>query len=231
MAKIKQISEHFHRRADGQRKRSRTRAQLMDAAISLMSEKGIAQSSIVEIAAAAGIGNSSFYYHFATKQQLVDAVGKEVVRTLIKRIRSEPFDDIAERLAYGAMVCLDQVEGDPAWGWMIIRVLEDAATIHEPLADGLRADIREGVAIGRFTVQAIDVAAQFVGGINAAGIRARFDGHPREVVAIMTAEHTLRMLGIRNSEANTIARRVRDRFWPQNSAVAVEKPQRHRKRR
>ena len=51
-----------------------TRARIVDAAASLMFERGVAGTSLDEVLAASGTGRSQLYHYFADKDQLVMAV-------------------------------------------------------------------------------------------------------------------------------------------------------------
>ena len=51
-----------------------TRRHILDAAYELFYKEGFAQTSIDAVAAAAGITKRTLYYHFDSKQSLVEAV-------------------------------------------------------------------------------------------------------------------------------------------------------------
>ena len=55
-------------------KRARTRARLTQAALKLMSERGINATSVSEIASAAELANGTFYLYFRDKAEIVAAV-------------------------------------------------------------------------------------------------------------------------------------------------------------
>jgi len=72
--------------ADGGRKHGATRVSLLDAGLKLFSEKGFDGTSVMEIEAAVGLkpGNGSFYRHFKTKEDLMEAV----VHREIEKVRA-----------------------------------------------------------------------------------------------------------------------------------------------
>ncbi|MFX8653243.1 TetR family transcriptional regulator, partial [Acinetobacter baumannii] len=80
--------------------RERTRRQLIDAAIRVFAEKGVANSSIQEIAVAAGVANGTFYNHFPTKEAVMEAVAVQTARILSERIDESyrHITDAAERM-------------------------------------------------------------------------------------------------------------------------------------
>lgn len=51
-----------------------TREQIVDAANRLFYERGFAQTSFADIAAAVGISRGNFYHHFKTKDEMLEAV-------------------------------------------------------------------------------------------------------------------------------------------------------------
>ena len=55
-----------------------TRRRILDAALSLFSEKGYANVFVAEIADAVGIKAPSLYKHFAGKQEIFDAIVQEI---------------------------------------------------------------------------------------------------------------------------------------------------------
>src|SRR6185295_14834077 len=64
-----------------ERRRERTRQELLGAAARVLAEKGLHQTKISDIAAAADVGVGTFYLHFPTKEALFDAVVDEARRS------------------------------------------------------------------------------------------------------------------------------------------------------
>src|SRR5207248_10057191 len=65
-----------------ERRRERTRQDLLAAATRVLAEKGLHRTKIADIAAAADIGVGTFYLHFPDKESLFDAVVEDTVRRL-----------------------------------------------------------------------------------------------------------------------------------------------------
>src|SRR5437867_13188428 len=65
-----------------ERRRERTRQELLAAATRVLAEKGLHQTKITDIAAAADVGVGTFYLHFPDKETLFDAVVEDTVRRL-----------------------------------------------------------------------------------------------------------------------------------------------------
>ena len=65
-----------------ERRRERTRQELLAAATRVLAEKGLHETKVTDIAAAADVGVGTFYLHFPDKETLFDAVVEDTVRRL-----------------------------------------------------------------------------------------------------------------------------------------------------
>lgn len=72
-------------RADGQRNRER----IVNTAMKLVAEHG-AQVSLEEIARQAGVGSATLHRHFASRQQLLEAVFRDGVAALCAKATAKP---------------------------------------------------------------------------------------------------------------------------------------------
>src|SRR5579864_3612571 len=59
---------------------------LLDAALVLFSEQGVAGTTVAEIAAKAGMTQAMVHYYFTNKSRLLDAVAKERVLRLVRSV-------------------------------------------------------------------------------------------------------------------------------------------------
>ena len=62
-------------------------ARIVEAARALFIEKGYADASMSDIAAAAGIKRSTLHYYFRTKDRLFQAIFADIVREIFPRIQ------------------------------------------------------------------------------------------------------------------------------------------------
>jgi AcrR family transcriptional regulator len=62
------------------------RADLMDAALRLFLEQGVAPTTIEQITAGASVAKGTFYLHFASKDEVLAALRESFVQGLLKRI-------------------------------------------------------------------------------------------------------------------------------------------------
>jgi AcrR family transcriptional regulator len=106
-----------------ERKRRQTRQALIGAATRLFGEKGYDETTVAQIAAAAGVSTKTFFNYFASKDEVLfphlsDRVGRAV--SIIERRR--PGDDVAD---------------------VLVRAMEDM------LADAVRDELDGGLAAAR----------------------------------------------------------------------------------
>ncbi len=76
-----------------------TRKQILDAALTLFSEKGTARSSVRDIAQIAGITDAAIYYHFPSKRELFEALIEE--RGFTAALQSLEAAEVSEAMAIG----------------------------------------------------------------------------------------------------------------------------------
>jgi AcrR family transcriptional regulator len=82
-----------------ERRRERTRRELLAAATRVLAEKGLHRTKIADIAAAADVGVGTFYLHFPDKETLFDALVEETVGRLKQAVdaaRARAADPVEE---------------------------------------------------------------------------------------------------------------------------------------
>lgn len=154
-----------------ERRRERTRQELLGAAARVLAEKGLHQTKISDIAAAADVGVGTFYLHFPTKEALFDAVVDETVQRLKATVdearRSAP-DPVAKlRAADAAFFRFARDNRE------VFKIVFGHAAAYNDLirraqalfiAD-LEATIRDGIACGAFAALPPTVVAQAIIGM------------------------------------------------------------------
>jgi len=75
-----------------QRSVTRTHAKLLDAGRSVFSEKGLDLTTVDDITQRADLGRGTFYYHFASKQDLISEVIKGLLGELAAEVRARCSD-------------------------------------------------------------------------------------------------------------------------------------------
>lgn len=134
------------------RRRVRTRAALLRAGQTLFATRSVDGVSIDDIVAVADVAKGSFYNHFPDKDALARELAHHArlaVEALVARV-SDGIDDPAERVARALCAFARQAMEDPIGVRMGARLFYGAAIPDAPMNAGVRADIRAGLAAGRF---------------------------------------------------------------------------------
>jgi len=74
---VRPLKRAQHPKQRQRRREQDTRAQILDASLRLFSEHGFARTTVRAIARDVGITNAAIYYHFASKQELLEALLEE----------------------------------------------------------------------------------------------------------------------------------------------------------
>ncbi|MDM8084164.1 TetR/AcrR family transcriptional regulator [Cellulomonas cellasea] len=98
-----------------------TRAFIVDAAVSLIADRGFSATSVDDIAAEAGVAKGSIYYNFGSKTALFEAVIVEGVGRLTTALRAAA-EGLEGRAAIEALVSelLDQVRTHPDFAKLMV---------------------------------------------------------------------------------------------------------------
>jgi AcrR family transcriptional regulator len=154
-----------------ERRRERTRLELLAAATRVLAEKGLHETKIADIAAAADMGVGTFYLHFPTKDALFDAVVEDTMRRLKAVV------DEARRTAPGPVEKM--LDGNSAFcrfadqNRQVFKIVFGHAAAYNDairraqamFAADIEETVREGVAAGVFAPILPEVAAQAIVGM------------------------------------------------------------------
>jgi AcrR family transcriptional regulator len=201
----KPLTDGRQKRADD--KRERTRQSIIDTALNLIAQQGVDATSVLEVTNALGISNGAFYYHFRSKEQLLESVGHTVVEKLIELIESVTDPDPAANVARGPIVAVRRFFNDAQLRSIVMRVVIDEDDSHQGLHDRLREHVARGKAIGRFPIADVGQAVTFARYIMAGALREFSPGCDTAKLGKLAAAHTLAMLGLPMWEAHLIAER------------------------
>lgn len=193
----------------GTRRRQRTRAALIDAARRLMATRGIDAVPVAELTEEADVAVGSFYNHFQSKEELLEAVIAETVEArgaTIDRLTAG-MSDPAHVLSTGARLTVRSLDRDPVWGWLMMRVLPFGGYLRASLGTRLLRDLQAGFRAGRFSASDEETALAAIGGAVLGVMHAKLlGGLPADADSAL-AEQLLRSLGLPEGEAAEIARR------------------------
>jgi AcrR family transcriptional regulator len=125
--------------APAQRKRSNTRARLLESAAELFAERGTTAVGIDDICRKAGFTRGAFYSNFDTVEDVFFAVYEMRTDDLLVRLAQAPRPGIAAASLDDAVsALLDVIPADPDW-YAIRASFAARARARPEIAEGLRA--------------------------------------------------------------------------------------------
>jgi AcrR family transcriptional regulator len=155
------------RRAEiGREKRARTRAQIVEAGLILLSERPPEALTVDAIVEAAGVAKGTFYYHFQSVEELVAVVGASLADSFDELLAPSRLDepDPIVRMSLAFTKFLEKAINDPFWGRLVVRSAQVPAALGG-IREHLEADLAEAIAQGRLAIQDAELAADIVIGI------------------------------------------------------------------
>jgi AcrR family transcriptional regulator len=195
------------RRAEiGRERRARMRVRLIEAAARVMANEGD-NATIDTFIRAAGVARGTFYNHFKTREELLDALWTSIGHDPFLEIQNACKDlaDPVERFAAVTRLVLLRAAQDPTWGWLILALSADEATLNDDLRGYPRPDLRAGAAAGRFRYESEASATDLVVGTMRAGLRALLHEGRDANYAQALCKMMLQALGINRIEATRIS--------------------------
>jgi AcrR family transcriptional regulator len=189
------------------RRRERTREQLVDSARALISEKGVAGLRIGEITARADVALGSFYNHFETKEALVDAVVGESLEALAASVAGGEADDQdpAEVVAEAIRRFVRLADDDPSFAQLIVHLNHADTVFATAVYPYARFALQRAIEAGRLETPDVEVSLTTIVGGSLALMRAVVDGRIAPGAGDAFAELVLRSLGLEAAEAHEIA--------------------------
>ncbi|WP_326538051.1 TetR/AcrR family transcriptional regulator [Pseudorhodoferax sp.] len=168
MPPLPEALAHFLLPEDGDRplKRERTRRQLLQAAVQVISARGLADTGIQEIARVAGMAPGTVYNHFRTREEIFEALAVALSTTLNERVVQsyQGITDGAQRMSIGMRRFLWLGETSPPWALLLIQLsmaFPQVIALIKPYSLG---DLRLAQSQGRFRVADEEAAIDLVFG-------------------------------------------------------------------
>jgi AcrR family transcriptional regulator len=195
-----------HRTRTGAQRREQTRRRLIASALAVFAEKGPDAPVIDDFIAAAGVSRGTFYNHFSTTHELLDAATSELTDAVLERIDAAALrlSDPLERMACGCLCYAAAAIALPAWGAFVLRTgLRQGAT--GKLVDVyLPRDLEAARSAGQLVFDSTRAARDLTLGALHQAVAAVAEGaagvdHPREVMALV-----LHGLGVAQAKARRL---------------------------
>lgn len=196
------------RARSGALKRGRTRARLLEIALSVIAKKGFDAPTIDDFIAAAGVARGTFYNYFKTREDILRAAAAYVADTLDAEILPlfEDVEDPARRIAIAIRKFIDMSHRRPDWGGLLVHMIPLAGG---PVSPGMRRgvlyDLKAGLRSERFRFPSMQAAIALSMGTITLAIRATIEESTPPAFPIMMATMVLQGLGMSPSEAARVA--------------------------
>lgn len=191
------------------RRREATRAKLLEAAKTLIARQGVDNTRIQEITEEADVGFGSFYNHFQSKEEIVEAVLVETVTAQGAEIDAltSQLADPAEVISAAHRIFVRRASSDPDWAWLLVRLNLSHNIMLAALEPYARRDLLAAIKARRLSVPNEQIALLASAGALLAVMRAILDAQAPKDSDIHHAEGVLRMFGLPLDEAAEVARR------------------------
>jgi AcrR family transcriptional regulator len=191
------------------RRRARTRQKLTDAAAVLIAEKGVAGLRIQEITERADVALGSFYNHFESKEDLVEAVVADTIDVRAQAIVAQmaSIEDPAEVVSFACRRVIRIAYDEPELAWLFVH-LDRADVLFEAMVLPYWLEtLDRGITAGRFDIGDTHIALTGVTGGALAVMRAVLDRRYGGDADAVFAEGVLRSLGLNRADAREIVSR------------------------
>ncbi|HPA38741.1 MAG TPA: TetR/AcrR family transcriptional regulator [Phenylobacterium sp.] len=196
----------FAARAAAAGKAERTRARLLDAAVTLFARDGFGVATAFDIAKAAGVANGTFYSYFRDREDIAHGVALGMAEITAERMaQTLPGGaDARTRVAYATRRFVEEAAAHREWGRLLAQAVAANGELRGRITQFIRADVDLGVAQGWFQATVDQPLLDALGALTLAALAQRLNGAPASISARF-AELQLAMLGVPAADAVRIA--------------------------
>lgn len=191
----------------GERRRAKMRERLIAAGARVIAERGAQKATIDDFITEANVSRGTFYNHFSTREALLEA--------LWTTRGHDPFAEIllacsaivspAEHLSTVTRLVLRQAISNATWGWLVVALSAERATVNEDLREYPLPDLRAGEAAGIFHYDDLACAADLVVGTVRSGLQALLKERRAPHYAESMSKMVLMALGVTKADADRIS--------------------------
>lgn len=196
-------------RAWNEKKKERTKAALVEAAVRLMAQRGVAAVTVNDIVSEASVAPGTFYNYFSSFEVLLE----ELTQTLVESVQScnarrASARDPGSRLARVIRAHLQRAREDAPWARLLVQLAGvDGGPVRTALLRGLEDDIIDGIGKGQFSAEPDESAPDLVVGALLTGILRVADRHVGVDYSHNLTANILRGLGMVSAAALERAQR------------------------
>lgn len=192
-----------------QRRQQRARARLIKAASEVIADNGVQGLRLRDVTEIADVGFGSFYNHFESKEDLVEAVVIELMSSLASTLIASVAElaDPAEAGCAAHRWFVRSATRDPQTARLIVQLDRADVLFQQMIMPYARDLIESGISSGRFNDVDVDTTLAYVVGATIAVTRGVLEGRLGPDAESASAEILLGALGLGSEEAKAIAHR------------------------
>lgn len=189
---------HFQTDTAGLGKRARTRAALLDGALSVIAQKGIENTKINDITDTAGLANGTFYNHFHDKDEILREVAYGIAGEVGRQIDEEmvTIKDARTRVVTATTRFISLALEDLEWGAVLVGSVEYMPAVRKDIMQYLQADLSLGIEQGVFEIALNQFLLDQIAALVVVSIRTQMDANADKRITAATCENILRLCGL-----------------------------------
>lgn len=193
----------------GQEKRARTRAEILDAAFTLLGRERGLTTRIEEICDSAGVSRGTFYNYFNGMVELFDALSHHINHDFNRAVMDtiDRLPSAAERAGAAIRYFLDRAIKDPKWGWAMVNVSAGGPIFGAETYANAQRTAEEGIASGEFKLTGPISGRDLQLGAGLAAMITQLRNPPSPTYSASVARHVLRGMGVPKKRVEQIVSR------------------------
>ncbi|MFZ2870425.1 TetR/AcrR family transcriptional regulator [Zavarzinia sp.] len=191
---------------------SAAQKRIRKAALELFAEKGTADVTISELAAAAGVVRGTIYKNVRSPELLFETIALQLAEEMDQQVVESyrGVEDPALRLAIGIRLYIRRAHEEPYWGRFLVQFAMTNKAVREIWTGPPAQDLARGIESGRYDLAEgrVSAALAVISGSTLAGIVLVLEGlRTWRDAGTDVAAMVLRSLGIAREEADELAAR------------------------
>ncbi|WP_395396107.1 TetR/AcrR family transcriptional regulator (plasmid) [Novosphingobium sp. BL-8A] len=185
-------------------KRTRTRAQILEAVLAAYpGADPFAPVTVDDVLRVAGLSRATFYKYFTSLEEAVEQLGSRLADELADAYAAM-YGDVVDpkvRAATGFQLFLTRAAMEPNWGSFVSHA--HYLSRDEGLLRQIKSDLQAGIATGDFKIAELDVAVDFIVGVKTQAIRRLVQSSASQSYIQTITSMILRSLGLCAQVADT----------------------------